>query len=191
MKNCGCTKHVSKVTTCGLLSGDTYLHFYWKSHCYPLPPGTMQFSGRGRRLNTNSQTELYGHALQFYGQPPLENISLAEFETFAVDRLKCKTLVLSHQSNEFYLIKFAVNAAFVKNKKSDSWPQNVKYAFSAGCSAVCPSKLFWLLCLEDMSSRDFCLFSYIMELDCTLLCYGTESIDKMHLKTQCLFFHKS
>lgn len=53
----------------------------------------MQFSGRRRKLNTNSQVELYGHALQFYGQPPLENISLSEFETFAVERLKCETLV--------------------------------------------------------------------------------------------------
>ncbi|XP_056148046.1 DNA primase large subunit [Lampris incognitus] len=48
----------------------------------------MQFPGRRRKLLTNHQTELYGHFLQFYGQPPLENISLAEFETFAVERLK-------------------------------------------------------------------------------------------------------
>uniref|UniRef100_A0AAQ6IC21 DNA primase large subunit n=1 Tax=Anabas testudineus TaxID=64144 RepID=A0AAQ6IC21_ANATE len=48
----------------------------------------MEFLSRRRKLNTNSQTEAYGHALQFYGQPPLENISLSEFETFAVDRLK-------------------------------------------------------------------------------------------------------
>lgn len=53
----------------------------------------MQFVGRRRKLNTNSQVELYEHALQFYGQPPLENISLSEFETFAVERLKCETLV--------------------------------------------------------------------------------------------------
>ncbi|TMS04698.1 DNA primase large subunit [Larimichthys crocea] len=55
--------------------------------CYSLT-GAMQFSGRRRKINANPQTELYGHALQFYGQPPLENISLSEFETFAVDRLK-------------------------------------------------------------------------------------------------------
>ncbi|XP_074531963.1 DNA primase large subunit [Halichoeres trimaculatus] len=48
----------------------------------------MQFSGRRRRLINNSQTEQYGHSLQFYGQPPLENMSLSEFETFAVERLK-------------------------------------------------------------------------------------------------------
>uniref|UniRef100_A0A3Q3W1N1 DNA primase large subunit n=1 Tax=Mola mola TaxID=94237 RepID=A0A3Q3W1N1_MOLML len=48
----------------------------------------MQFPGRRRKLNNNLQTELYGHSLQLYAQPPLENISLSEFESFAVDRLK-------------------------------------------------------------------------------------------------------
>ncbi|CAG09433.1 unnamed protein product, partial [Tetraodon nigroviridis] len=48
----------------------------------------MQFSGRRRKVNLSSQSELYGHAVQFYAQPPLENISLNEFETFAVERLK-------------------------------------------------------------------------------------------------------
>ncbi|KAA8583893.1 DNA primase large subunit [Etheostoma spectabile] len=48
----------------------------------------MQFPSRKKKYNTNSQTELYLHPLQFYGQPPLENISLSEFEAFAVDRLK-------------------------------------------------------------------------------------------------------
>ncbi|XP_037639232.1 DNA primase large subunit [Sebastes umbrosus] len=48
----------------------------------------MQFPSRRKKFNTNLQTELYGHPLQFYGQPPLENISLTEFEAFAVDRLK-------------------------------------------------------------------------------------------------------
>lgn len=51
---------------------------------------TMQFSGRRRKLLSNPQNELYGHCLQFYSQPPTENISLAEFETFAVERLKRK-----------------------------------------------------------------------------------------------------
>uniref|UniRef100_A0A7N8XZX8 DNA primase large subunit n=1 Tax=Mastacembelus armatus TaxID=205130 RepID=A0A7N8XZX8_9TELE len=49
----------------------------------------MLFSGGRRKKHiANPQTDLYAHALQFYGQPPLENISLSEFETFAVDRLK-------------------------------------------------------------------------------------------------------
>uniref|UniRef100_H2M2S7 DNA primase large subunit n=1 Tax=Oryzias latipes TaxID=8090 RepID=H2M2S7_ORYLA len=48
----------------------------------------MQFQRRHRKLGTNPQSELYLQPLQFYGEPPLENISLAEFETFAVERLK-------------------------------------------------------------------------------------------------------
>uniref|UniRef100_A0A1A8EHR1 DNA primase large subunit n=1 Tax=Nothobranchius kadleci TaxID=1051664 RepID=A0A1A8EHR1_NOTKA len=48
----------------------------------------MLFSGRRKKFGTSIQTELYVQPLQFYGQPPLENISLSEFETFAVDRLK-------------------------------------------------------------------------------------------------------
>ncbi|XP_017268330.1 DNA primase large subunit [Kryptolebias marmoratus] len=48
----------------------------------------MQFTGRRNKFGTNLQTELYLQPLQFYGQPPLENISLSEFETFAVERLK-------------------------------------------------------------------------------------------------------
>ncbi|XP_036430322.1 DNA primase large subunit [Colossoma macropomum] len=48
----------------------------------------MQFTGRRRKLTVHPQNELYGHCLQLYGQPPLENISLSEFETFAVERLK-------------------------------------------------------------------------------------------------------
>ncbi|CAB1457696.1 unnamed protein product [Pleuronectes platessa] len=49
---------------------------------------TMEFSSRRKKFIASPQAELYGHPLQFYGQPPLENISLSEFETFAVDRLK-------------------------------------------------------------------------------------------------------
>ncbi|XP_046691816.1 DNA primase large subunit [Silurus meridionalis] len=48
----------------------------------------MQFLGRRKKVTLNQQNELYGHCLQFYCQPPLENISLTEFECFAVDRLK-------------------------------------------------------------------------------------------------------
>ncbi|XP_061816847.1 DNA primase large subunit [Nerophis lumbriciformis] len=48
----------------------------------------MQFSSRRNKFAQNPQTELYGQPLHFYGQPPLENISLTEFETFAVERLK-------------------------------------------------------------------------------------------------------
>lgn len=49
----------------------------------------MQFSGKSRKkLPNTAQGDLYGHSLQFYEQPPIENISLTEFETFAVERLK-------------------------------------------------------------------------------------------------------
>ncbi|XP_073729330.1 DNA primase large subunit isoform X1 [Misgurnus anguillicaudatus] len=49
----------------------------------------MLFSGNRRKKAIGaSQNDLYDHCLQFYGQPPLENISLTEFETFAVERLK-------------------------------------------------------------------------------------------------------
>ncbi|XP_040033779.1 DNA primase large subunit [Gasterosteus aculeatus] len=48
----------------------------------------MDFSSGRKKSLTNTQTELYRHHLQFYDQPPLENISLGEFEAFAVDRLK-------------------------------------------------------------------------------------------------------
>lgn len=48
----------------------------------------MQFVGRRKKVDPNPTTELYAQPLQFYGQPPLENISLSEFESFAVDRLK-------------------------------------------------------------------------------------------------------
>lgn len=51
---------------------------------------TMEFSRRRKKFIGGPQTELYGQTLQFYGQPPLENVSLIEFETFAVERLKCK-----------------------------------------------------------------------------------------------------
>lgn len=54
----------------------------------------MLFSGRRKKVNLSTQSEVYGHAVQFYAQPPLENISLNEFETFAVDRLKCESLDL-------------------------------------------------------------------------------------------------
>nr|XP_056712660.1 DNA primase large subunit [Euleptes europaea] len=52
----------------------------------------MQFTGKTRRklsrLAGDGRGDLYPHSLQFYLQPPSENISLAEFENFAVDRLK-------------------------------------------------------------------------------------------------------
>uniref|UniRef100_A0A8C7WMY9 DNA primase large subunit n=1 Tax=Oryzias sinensis TaxID=183150 RepID=A0A8C7WMY9_9TELE len=52
------------------------------------PHFSKRANKRHRKLGTNPQSELYVQPLQFYGEPPLENISLAEFETFAVERLK-------------------------------------------------------------------------------------------------------
>ncbi|XP_072293495.1 DNA primase large subunit [Eucyclogobius newberryi] len=48
----------------------------------------MEFQSRRRKVQNTAQEELYGLPLQFYGQPPVENLSLTEFETFAVERLK-------------------------------------------------------------------------------------------------------
>ncbi|KAG8524182.1 DNA primase large subunit [Galemys pyrenaicus] len=51
----------------------------------------MQFSGGKRRklkLAGDQRNACYPHSLQFYLQPPSENISLTEFETLAIDRLK-------------------------------------------------------------------------------------------------------
>ncbi|KAG1927144.1 DNA primase large subunit [Pimephales promelas] len=70
----------------------------------------MLFSGRRKKLIGSSQNDLYDHCLQFYGQPPLDNISLTEFETLAVERLKLlktvENLGVSYVKNsELYLKK--------------------------------------------------------------------------------------
>lgn len=59
----------------------------------PRPPaGQMDFSSGRARLKqarlAGDRRELYPHSLQFYLDPPTENVSLVEFESFAVDRLK-------------------------------------------------------------------------------------------------------
>ncbi|CAJ1067496.1 DNA primase large subunit isoform X1 [Xyrichtys novacula] len=87
-----------------------------RDHCR-LQTGTMQFSGRKRRIITNSQTEVYGHTVQFYGQPPLENISLSEFETFAVERLK--------------LLKTVENLGVSHVKLSEPYTQKLEKEFKA------------------------------------------------------------
>ncbi|XP_071663037.1 DNA primase large subunit isoform X2 [Patagioenas fasciata] len=52
----------------------------------------MQFSSaqaRGKHLwLSGDRRQLYPHSLQFYLEPPTENISLSEFESLAIDRLK-------------------------------------------------------------------------------------------------------
>ncbi|KAI7805185.1 putative DNA primase large subunit [Triplophysa rosa] len=70
----------------------------------------MLFSGSKRKkVIGSSQNDLYDHCLQFYAQPPLENISLTEFETFAVERLKLlktvENLGVSYLKNSEQYIK--------------------------------------------------------------------------------------
>ncbi|MBZ3886393.1 DNA primase large subunit [Sciurus carolinensis] len=51
----------------------------------------MQFSGGRRKklgLAGDQRNACYPHSLQFYLQPPTENISLIEFENLAIDRVK-------------------------------------------------------------------------------------------------------
>ncbi|NXC82263.1 PRI2 primase, partial [Cercotrichas coryphoeus] len=51
----------------------------------------MEFSSRARLRHARlagDRREQYPHSLQFYLEPPMESISLVEFESFAVDRLK-------------------------------------------------------------------------------------------------------
>ncbi|XP_066036645.1 DNA primase large subunit isoform X2 [Chamaea fasciata] len=56
----------------------------------------MQFSSRDRQKHlrlAGDRREQYPHSLQFYLEPPTESISLVEFESFAVDRLKLLKVV--------------------------------------------------------------------------------------------------
>ncbi|KAM7135898.1 DNA primase large subunit isoform 1-T1 [Molossus nigricans] len=51
----------------------------------------MQFSGGKRKrlkLAGDQRSACYPHSLQFYLQPPTENVSLIEFENLAIDRVK-------------------------------------------------------------------------------------------------------
>lgn len=60
---------------------------------YFLPGNEMQFSGGKRkklRLTGDQRTASYPHSLQFYLEPPSESISLIEFESLAIDRVKCE-----------------------------------------------------------------------------------------------------
>ncbi|NXA98186.1 PRI2 primase, partial [Melanocharis versteri] len=56
----------------------------------------MEFSSRARQKHARlagDRREQYPHSLQFYLEPPMESISLVEFESFAVDRLKLLKVV--------------------------------------------------------------------------------------------------
>ncbi|XP_066465587.1 DNA primase large subunit [Tiliqua scincoides] len=72
----------------------------------------MEFSRRKRFLRlVNDRQNLYPHSLQFYLQPPTENISLMEFESLAVDRLK--------------LLKFVENLGVSYLKGSDDYDRKL------------------------------------------------------------------
>ncbi|OXB58286.1 hypothetical protein ASZ78_002928 [Callipepla squamata] len=56
----------------------------------------MEFSSRARQRHlrlAGDRREPYPHSLQFYQDPPTESISLVEFESFAVDRLRLLKIV--------------------------------------------------------------------------------------------------
>nr|KAF6507392.1 DNA primase subunit 2 [Rousettus aegyptiacus] len=76
------------------------------SHCQPaeatdstprkFPGNKMQFSGarwKRQKLAGDQRNMCYPHSLQFYLQPPSENISLIEFENLAIDRVKLLKVV--------------------------------------------------------------------------------------------------
>ncbi|KAI6071518.1 DNA primase large subunit [Aix galericulata] len=73
----------------------------------------MEFSSRARQRHTRlagDRRDPYPHSLQFYQEPPTESISLAEFESFAVDRLRLLKVVenlgVSHvRSSDSYKTK--------------------------------------------------------------------------------------
>lgn len=78
----------------------------------------MQFSGGRRKklkLAGDQRNACYPHSLQFYLQPPSENISLIEFETLAIDRVKCewcwdeKVYILEHRT---YFIEKSADIIF-------------------------------------------------------------------------------
>jgi hypothetical protein len=50
----------------------------------------------GRSAKSKKQNTLFGHNLQFYKIPPNGEISLQEFEDYAVDRLKGSLLLHCH-----------------------------------------------------------------------------------------------
>ncbi|XP_068039788.1 DNA primase large subunit isoform X2 [Anomalospiza imberbis] len=73
----------------------------------------MEFSSRARQRHARlagDRREQYPHSLQFYLEPPTESISLVEFESFAIDRLRLlkviENLGVSYvRSSDVYKVK--------------------------------------------------------------------------------------
>ncbi|NXD37320.1 PRI2 primase, partial [Copsychus sechellarum] len=82
----------------------------------------MEFSSRARLRHARlagDRREQYPHSLQFYLEPPMESISLVEFESFAVDRLKLlkviENLGVSHvRGTDIYKAKLEVELRRLK-----------------------------------------------------------------------------
>ncbi|XP_067120571.1 DNA primase large subunit-like [Centruroides vittatus] len=88
----------------------------------------MQFIGRKRRplrLTGDRNEQLYQHVLQFYTIPPIGNISLKEFEDFAIERLQLLCVIervgLKHmKSSEDYRL------ALINELKKKKLDKNIK-----------------------------------------------------------------
>ncbi|NXI15724.1 PRI2 primase, partial [Irena cyanogastra] len=71
----------------------------------------MEFSSRARHARlAGDRREQYPHSLQFYLEPPTESISLVEFESFAIDRLRLLKVI------ENLGVSYARSSDIYKNK---------------------------------------------------------------------------
>ncbi|KAM8953430.1 DNA primase large subunit [Pelodytes ibericus] len=105
----------------------------------------MEFT-RLRKLRTNTRLtgdrkgDQYPYSLQFYQNPPTENISLIEFETFAIERLKLLKTVenlgvsylksseeyINKLENEFRKLKFPYRASQLDEINNEIYDQRRK-----------------------------------------------------------------
>lgn len=64
--------------------------------------GPNSLGGGGGEVQSHHSRPLkYPHRLNFYETPPTEEITLEEFEVWAIDRLRCECLSLSFSQNAF------------------------------------------------------------------------------------------
>lgn len=123
-------------------TGDLMVYFWLLRTSSPSLPvlGAMQFSGRKKKVNLIPQSELYGHNVQFYAQPPVENISLNEFETFAVERLKCEALKC--QSTDFRFTPLLLYRS--SHKVLTPMFASAMFIFGIVAFLVCSGQFLWL-----------------------------------------------